>query len=218
MASLSSIIADDHPLFRMALQQAIAEVIGDEVRFTEDFEQTIEALSKQENTDLLFLDLKMPGNDGLTGLMNIISSFPNLSVIIVSAEESVQVIHKVMEMGACAFIPKSSSLDKMAEAVEHVLNGEFWVPDYINLDAIENTDTQNADIKENLSRLAQLTPNQLKVLKMMADGLLNKQIAYELNISESTVKQHSSQVLKKLGLNNRTQAGVIYKQLMSIEN
>jgi DNA-binding NarL/FixJ family response regulator len=218
MASLSSIIADDHPLFRMALRQAIAEVIGDEVRFTEDFEQTIEALSKQENTDLLFLDLKMPGNDGLTGLMNIISSFPNLSVIIVSAEESVQVIHKVMEMGACAFIPKSSSLDKMAEAVEHVLNGEFWVPDYINLDAIENTDTQNADIKENLSRLAQLTPNQLKVLKMMADGLLNKQIAYELNISESTVKQHSSQVLKKLGLNNRTQAGVIYKQLMSIEN
>lgn len=218
MASLSSIIADDHPLFRMALQQAIAEVIGDEVRFTEDFEQTIEALSKQENTDLLFLDLKMPGNDGLTGLMNIISSFPNLSVIIVSAEESVQVIHKVMEMGACAFIPKSSSLDKMAEAVEHVLNGEFWVPDYINLDAIENTDTQNADIKENLSRLAQLTPNQLKVLKMMADGLLNKQIAYELNISESTVKQHSSQVLKKLGLNNRTQAGVIYKQLTSIEN
>lgn len=218
MASLSSIIADDHPLFRMALQQAIAEVIGDEVRFTEDFEQTIEALSKQENTDLLFLDLKMPGNDGLTGLMNIISSFPNLSVIVVSAEESVQVIHKVMEMGACAFIPKSSSLDKMAEAVEHVLNGEFWVPDYINLDAIENTDTQNADIKENLSRLAQLTPNQLKVLKMMADGLLNKQIAYELNISESTVKQHSSQVLKKLGLNNRTQAGVIYKQLTSIEN
>jgi DNA-binding NarL/FixJ family response regulator len=218
MASLSSIIADDHPLFRMALQQAIAEVIGDEVRFTEDFEQTIKALSKQENTDLLFLDLKMPGNDGLTGLMNIISSFPNLSVIIVSAEESVQVIHKVMEMGACAFIPKSSSLDKMAEAVEHVLNGGFWVPDYINLDAIENTDTQNADIKENLSRLAQLTPNQLKVLKMMADGLLNKQIAYELNISESTVKQHSSQVLKKLGLNNRTQAGVIYKQLMSIEN
>jgi DNA-binding NarL/FixJ family response regulator len=218
MASLSSIIADDHPLFRMALQQAIAEVIGDEVRFTEDFEQTIKALSKQENTDLLFLDLKMPGNDGLTGLMNIISSFPNLSVIIVSAEESVQVIHKVMEMGACAFIPKSSSLDKMAEAVEHVLNGEFWVPDYINLDAIENSDTQNADIKENLSRLAQLTPNQLKVLKMMADGLLNKQIAYELNISESTVKQHSSQVLKKLGLNNRTQAGVIYKQLMFIEN
>lgn len=218
MASLSSIIADDHPLFRMALQQAIAEVIGDEVRFTEDFEQTIEALSKQENTDLLFLDLKMPGNDGLTGLMNIISSFPNLSVIVVSAEESVQVIHKVMEMGACAFIPKSSSLDKMAEAVEHVLNGEFWVPDYINLDAIENTDTQNADIEENLSRLAQLTPNQLKVLKMMADGLLNKQIAYELNISESTVKQHSSQVLKKLGLNNRTQAGVIYKQLTSIEN
>lgn len=218
MASLSSIIADDHPLFRMALQQAIAEVIGDEVRFTEDFEQTIEALSKQENTDLLFLDLKMPGNDGLTGLMNIISSFPNLSVIIVSAEESVQVIHKVMEMGACAFIPKSSSLDKMAEAVEHVLNGEFWVPDYINLDAIENTDTQNADIKESLSRLAQLTPNQLKVLKMMADGLLNKQIAYELSISESTVKQHSSQVLKKLGLNNRTQAGVIYKQLTSIEN
>ena len=218
MASLSSIIADDHPLFRMALQQAIAEVIGDEVRFTEDFEQTIKALSKQENTDLLFLDLKMPGNDGLTGLMNIISSFPNLSVIIVSAEESVQVIHKVMEMGACAFIPKSSSLDKMAEAVEHVLNGEFWVPDYINLDAIENSDTQNADIKENLSRLAQLTPNQLKVLKMMADGLLNKQIAYELNISESTVKQHSSQVLKKLGLNNRTQAGVIYKQLSAIEN
>jgi DNA-binding NarL/FixJ family response regulator len=218
MASLSSIIADDHPLFRMALQQAIAEVIGDEVSFTEDFDQTIEALNKQENTDLLFLDLKMPGNEGLTGLMKIISSFPNLSVIIVSAEESVHVIHKVMEMGACAFIPKSSSLDKMAEAVRHVLNGEFWVPDYINLDAIENTDTEHADIKENLSRLAQLTPNQLKVLKMMADGLLNKQIAYELNISESTVKQHSSQVLKKLGLNNRTQAGVIYKQLMSIEN
>lgn len=216
MHSLSSIIADDHPLFRVALQQAIAEVIGPQVVFTEDFEQTLVALNKQADTDLLFLDLKMPGSDGLTGLMKIQSEYPNLSIIIVSAEESIQTIYKVMQIGACAFIPKSSALDEMAEAVKTVLDGGIWVPSFIDLDAAE-TQTLNSQANENLMRLKQLTPNQLKVLKMMADGLLNKQIAYELNISESTVKQHSSQVLKKLGLNNRTQAGVIYKQIIAIE-
>ncbi|MCP9479724.1 response regulator transcription factor, partial [Marisediminitalea aggregata] len=135
-------------------------------------------------------------------------------VVIVSAEEDPTLIRRAIDLGASGYIPKSTPLPQIADAVNKVLDGEQWLPGNIN-DAISQLENQQD--KAFADKLAQLTPHQFKVLKMMADGLLNKQIAYELDISESTVKQHVSAVLRKLEVINRTKAGVLFKQMMNNE-
>jgi DNA-binding NarL/FixJ family response regulator len=213
MEKIKALIADDHPLFRNALKQALSDVLGDGLLESADFHSTMKQLNLHDDIDLLFLDLKMPGNSGLAGLSQIRAEFPNILIVVVSAEETPSLIVKALQLGASAFIPKSTSLESINEAVSDVLNGNEWLPENLThlgeQGSIDNNDA--------LKRIEQLTPHQLKVLRMMADGLLNKQIAYELDISESTVKQHASACLRKLNVNNRTQAGVIFKQLMSFE-
>jgi len=213
MEKTKALIADDHPLFRNALKQALSDVLGDGLLESADFHSTMKQLNLHDDIDLLFLDLKMPGNSGLAGLSQIRAEFPNILIVVVSAEETPSLIVKALQLGASAFIPKSTSLESINEAVSDVLNGNEWLPENLThlgeQGSIDNNDA--------LKRIEQLTPHQLKVLRMMADGLLNKQIAYELDISESTVKQHASACLRKLNVNNRTQAGVIFKQLMSFE-
>jgi DNA-binding NarL/FixJ family response regulator len=210
---MKALIADDHPLFRSALKQALGGVFGEQLFESADFESTLATLSANDDIDLIFLDLKMPGKSGLTGLSQIRAEFPNLLIVVVSAEESPRLISKALTLGASAFIPKSTSLDMINEAVAEVLDGREWLPNKSMLSVDGAFDEEEAL----LTRIEQLTPHQLKVLGLMADGLLNKQIAYELNISESTVKQHASACLKKLNVNNRTQAGVIFKQLMALD-
>ncbi len=213
MEKIKALIADDHPLFRNALKQALSDVLGDGLLESADFHSTMKQLNLHDDIDLLFLDLKMPGNSGLAGLSQIRAEFPNILIVVVSAEETPSLIVKVLQLGASAFIPKSTSLESINEAVSDVLNGNEWLPKNLT-----HLGEQGAiDSNDALQRIEQLTPYQLKVLPMMADGLLNKQIAYELDISESTVKQHASACLRKLKVNNRTQAGVIFKQLMSLE-
>ncbi|GAC28370.1 MAG: DNA-binding NarL/FixJ family response regulator [Bermanella sp.] len=213
MDKIKALIADDHPLFRNALKQALSDLLGDGLLESADFHSTIKQLNLHDDIDLLFLDLKMPGNSGLAGLSQIRAEFPNILIVVVSAEETPSLIVKALQLGASAFIPKSTSLELINEAVSDVLNGNEWLPE--NLTHLG--EHASIDGNDALQRIEQLTPHQLKVLRMMADGLLNKQIAYELDISESTVKQHASACLRKLNVNNRTQAGVIFKQLMSFE-
>jgi DNA-binding NarL/FixJ family response regulator len=212
------LIADDHPLFRNALKQVLMSqsmsvqeghaLHSEQIQEAQDLSSTIGALSADIDIDLLFLDLNMPGNDGLSSISTIRAQFPNLLIIIVSADEQEHTISKCIQLGASAYIPKSVDLSEIAQAVEQVLQGEQWLPKDIQL--TEHAPQETAFFEQ----LAQLTPHQLKVLGLIAKGLLNKQIAYELNISESTVKQHASAVLKKLGVYNRTQAGVIFNQVM----
>jgi DNA-binding NarL/FixJ family response regulator len=213
MDKIKALIADDHPLFRNALKQALSDVLGDGLLESADFHATIEQLNLHDDIDLVFLDLKMPGNSGLTGLSQIRAEFPNILVVVVSAEENPSLIIKALQLGASAFIPKSTTLESINDAVCEVLNGNEWLPENL----MHLGDQALTDENDALQRIEQLTPHQLKVLKMMADGLLNKQIAYELDISESTVKQHASACLRKLNVNNRTQAGVIFKQLMALD-
>jgi DNA-binding NarL/FixJ family response regulator len=213
MDKIKALIADDHPLFRNALKQALSDVLGDGLLESSDFHTTVEQLNLHNDIDLVFLDLKMPGNSGLTGLSQIRAEFPNILVVVVSAEENPSLIIKALQLGASAFIPKSTSLESINDAVSQVLSGNEWLPDNL----MHLGEHASSDANDALQRIEQLTPHQLKVLKMMADGLLNKQIAYELDISESTVKQHASACLRKLNVNNRTQAGVIFKQLMSLD-
>ena len=205
------LIADDHPLFRSAMCQALTEVVGNRLFEASSFSETLEQLHSQRDIELVFLDLNMPGNEGLAGLTEIQSLFPDVLVVIVSAQEEPAIIQKAITLGASGFIPKSASIACISQAVTQVLDGEQWLPDNM-AETIANLPPQD-DVTE---RLAQLTPHQFKVLKMVADGLLNKQIAHELDISESTVKQHVSAVLKKLNVINRTKAGVAFKHAMGM--
>lgn len=207
------LIADDHPLFRAAMCQALGDIVGPLILQASTLNETLSQLEANPDIDLVFLDVKMPGNDGLIGLSEVRARFPDVLVVMVTAIEDTNLIRKALALGACGFIPKSASIECIAEAVERVIDGEQWLPESVgNLtDKASETETDDFSVK-----LAMLTPHQLKVLRMVADGLLNKQIAYELDISESTVKQHVSAVLRKLNVINRTKAGIAFKHAMAV--
>ena len=196
------VIADDHPLFRDALEQTIASSLSDlEIRQAGSLENVIEILEGPDDFDLVLLDLKMPGVLGFSGLIFLRAQFPNTPVVVVSASEEAPVVRRIMELGASGFIPKSASMEDMQQAVKTVLAGEIWVPESIDLD--QDKPDEDADLAR---RMTTLTPQQMRVLMMLRDGLLNKQIAYKLNVSEATVKAHVSAILQKLNVDSRTQA------------
>lgn len=198
---LTIIIADDHPLFRGALRQALSG-IGSKTAIVEagDFETTRQAALDNPEADIMLLDLAMPGVSGLSGLIALRSEFVSLPVIVVSASEDHGTIRRAIDLGASGYIPKSASIDEIRQAVDEVLQGRLWVPPGMDL---AESDTEASDL---LRRLKSLTPQQSRVLGMLGEGLLNKQIAYELGVSEATIKAHVSAVLQKLGVDSRTQA------------
>ena len=207
-----AIVADDHPLFRSALKHAVLSTFGDNILESANFDETLVLLKTHQDVELVFLDLNMPGNQGLTGLTILRNHYPDVLVVIVSAEERPDIIKKAIDFGSSGYIPKSTPLPIITQAVGQILDGHIWVPDEMVNEVQQHN---NEEYKHFALRLEQLTPHQFKVLQLIADGLLNKQIAYELQVSESTIKQHVSAVLNKLGFNNRTQAGVMFKSVMS---
>jgi DNA-binding NarL/FixJ family response regulator len=200
--STTIIIADDHPLFRGALRQSVASIMPQarvmEASGMDDLNAT---LSQERDVDLILLDLTMPGVQGFSGLMSLRAQYPELPVVIVSATEEPTVIRRAMDFGASGFIPKSIDIDSIGGAIQAVLAGDTWTPPDVDLSATEDAET--ADL---VRRLGTLTPQQVRVLTMLSEGLLNKQIAYELGVSEATVKAHVSAILDKLGVDSRTQA------------
>ena len=200
--STTIIIADDHPLFRGALRQSVASIMPQarvmEASGMDDLNAT---LSQERDVDLILLDLTMPGVQGFSGLMSLRAQYPELPVVIVSATEEATVIRRAMDFGASGFIPKSIDIDSIGGAIQAVLAGDTWTPPDVDLSATEDAET--ADL---VRRLGTLTPQQVRVLTMLSEGLLNKQIAYELGVSEATVKAHVSAILDKLGVDSRTQA------------
>ncbi|WP_409423726.1 response regulator transcription factor [Pseudoalteromonas sp. RW-H-Ap-1] len=204
------LIADDHPLFREALKGALsAKFEGLEVFESSDFDSTLQVLSEQEDLDILLLDLHMPGNGDLYGLIRIREDYPSLPIAVVSGSEDVNIVSKVMGYGAMGFIPKSSSSDDIASAINQILEGDTWLPKELKnkVAEIEGEDREIA------AQVASLTPQQYRVLQYLHEGLLNKQIAYELHISEATVKAHITAIFRKLGVYNRTQAVLIAAKL-----
>ncbi|AXT37357.1 DNA-binding response regulator [Alteromonas sp. BL110] len=220
--SVKILIADDHPLFRAAMCHALTSVGHIELVETSTFPDTLTYLELNDDIDLLFLDLTMPGNEGLNGLAEVHARYPDVLVVVVTAQEEPDVMAKSFALGASGFVPKSASVDCIIEAVDTVLDGETWIPSSVQRpsDPLQHPVASNAsnvsDQDDFTVRLKQLTPHQLKVLQMVSDGLLNKQIAYELAISESTVKQHVSAVLRKLGVINRTKAGIAFKNAIHL--
>ncbi|MDR3373274.1 MAG: response regulator transcription factor [Ancalomicrobiaceae bacterium] len=196
------VIADDHPLFRGALRQAI-EVMVKGVTISEagSLDEVTALLERGEDVDLVLLDLNMPGVRGFSGLMYLRAQHPSVPVVVVSATEDPATIRRCMEFGAAGFISKSLGTNLIHEALSTVMAGGIWTPPGVNL-ASAHDDETSALVK----RLATLTPQQVRVLMMLSEGLLNKQIAYELDVSEATVKAHVSAILQKLDVDSRTQA------------
>ena len=195
-------IADDHPLFRGALREAVNGLFGRvEVAEAGTFEQVVERLETGTEVDLILLDLQMPGVRGFSGLMFLRAQYPSLPVAIVSANDDPVVIRHCMEFGAAGFLPKTLGVEALRDAIGRVLAGEMWAPPDVELAGAADAETAAL-----IGRLATLTPQQVRVLMMLSGGLLNKQIAYELGVSEATVKAHVSAILQKLGVDSRTQA------------
>lgn len=204
------IVADDHPLFREALQQALTNLL-EGVHFVEaDSFETLEiAAHDNEDADLVMLDLDMPGAHGFSALAWLRAQYPALPVVIVSAVSDPAVMRRAVDFGASGFIPKSSSLPIIADAVQAVLEGEVWLPET----ALSGDEEGGSEDRDLAGRIAALTPQQFRVLMMIADGLLNKQIAAELDVSEATIKAHVTAIFRKMGVRSRTQAAVAARRL-----
>ena len=201
-ATTRLVIADDHPLFRDALRQAVAGVVTSaRIDEASSFEELTALLDQDSDVDLVLLDLTMPGISGFSGLIYLRAQFPAIPVVIVSASDDGGTIRQSLDFGASGFIPKRFGVDTLRDAIMKVLDGDVWVP--ADTDLSSATDPELARLRD---RLVTLTPQQVRVLMMLSEGLLNKQIAYELGVSEATIKAHVSAILQKLGVESRTQA------------
>lgn len=203
------VIADDHPLFRGALKEALRSLENVSAIFEAgDFDTAKKLVGEAEDLDLVLLDLTMPGVSGLSGLIGLRALNASLPVVIVSAHDDVQTIRRALELGASGFISKSASMDDIRAAITTVLAGGVSIPKGIEL-GVE----QDAEMSKIIRRLQTLTPQQTRVLGMLSEGLLNKQIAYELSVSEATVKAHVSAILQKLDVDSRTQAVIMLSKV-----
>jgi DNA-binding NarL/FixJ family response regulator len=204
------LVADDHPLFRLALAQAVRGVVDEaEVDEADGFEAARHALNARPDTDLVLLDLHMPGSHGLMGLVALRGEFPSIAVVMISANDDPAVMRRALTYGAAGFIPKRTGLDDLAGTLRAILACE--IPAAPTAMAAE--DPAHADDRELAVRLASLSPQQLRVLGLVAEGLLNKQIADRLDIQERTVKAHMSAVFERLGVRTRTQASLLLRAL-----
>ena len=203
------LVADDHPLFREALRNAVSRVLpAAAIREADSVDALYALIEREPDADLLLLDLSMPGAHGFSALVHLRAHFPQLPVMVVSAREEPAVMRRALDHGAVGFLPKSADAATLGEAIDAVLAGDRWAP----ASALK-APAAGAEEHDAAQRVRDLTPQQFRVLQMLGDGLLNKQIAYELGVSEATIKAHMTAILRKLGANNRTQAVLIAGKL-----
>jgi len=202
MAAQRVIVVDDHPLFREAVKHALAMAFrGIAIAEAGTLDAVSNILAQDSDFDLVLLDLKMPGVQGFSGLVYLRAEYPSVPIAVVSANEDPNIMRRASDLGASGYIPKSSSAEIMKQAIAAVLRGDIWLPE----DAAGKSRHDN-EADQLARKLTTLTPQQIRVLMMLREGLLNKQIAYQLKVSEATVKAHVSAILQKLEVDSRTQA------------
>ncbi|MEZ5509653.1 MAG: response regulator transcription factor [Gammaproteobacteria bacterium] len=205
------LIADDHPLFRMALKQAVMQAFPQATIVEAENIDNLERLTESgAQFAFILLDLHMPGAHGFSGLIFMRERYRSIPLIVVSASEEPTIIHKALEYGADGFIPKSAAIDVIVQAIEKICAGERWLPSHVMPQSQPVLNEQDRDLAKSI---ASLTPQQFRVLGMLAEGQLNKQIAFDLNVSEATVKAHMTAIFRKLGVRNRTQAVIRLQEL-----
>jgi DNA-binding NarL/FixJ family response regulator len=206
------LIADDHPLFREALRATLqSRFEGADFVESDNLESTLAAILNNKKLNLVLLDLNMPGCEHFYGLIRVRECFPELPIIVISASDSATTISKSIAYGAKGFVSKAAAVDTLEVAIQKVLDGEVWIPEELK-DRVDNISQEQLDIA---AKVAELTPKQFQVLNFLQDGQLNKQIAFEMDVTEATVKAHISAIFKKLGVNTRTQAALLVDKLQS---
>lgn len=209
MSDTTIVIGDDHPLVQAALRDALGKAMpGVAIVECPTLDAVMEAVAaRPEEIDLVLLDLNMPGTHGFAGLFLMQAHHPTVPVAIISALQDSGTIARALAYGASGYIPKSLTMAAMADAIRAILSGEVWAPP---ASAGIPAEADEADLAR---RFASLSPQQMRILMMIVDGKLNKQIAGDLNVSEQTVKVHVSTILRKLNAVSRTQAAVIAGRL-----
>lgn len=212
MTDLSQVlIIDDHPLFREALSAAVSLAYpATRSREVSTLDDAISVLEADRDFDIALLDLNIPGVTGFEGLLRLRTLHPRLPVLVVSGLENEQIIDEAITYGAAGFLPKSLGREVLATAIGTIMAGDVYVPDRMSQSSSAEADNDKHLIIE---RLLSLTPQQLRVLFMLREGLLNKQIAYELDVGATTVKKHVSEILRKLCVHSRTQAVIEVSKL-----
>jgi DNA-binding NarL/FixJ family response regulator len=205
------LIVDDHPMFREALRGAVKFALADADIFEAgSIEAAREALRDKAGVEIVLLDLSLPGTSGFDGLVLLRSSFPRIPIMIVSGLDDPRIVQEAIRLGAAGFVPKSVDKATLAKALSEVLSGSVFIPDELAQGLATPCAAGTSDIA---ARLAELTPAQVRVLQLIRHGRLNKQIAHELGVSETTVKAHVSEILRKLNVVSRTQAVIETAQL-----
>jgi DNA-binding NarL/FixJ family response regulator len=200
---MKCLIADDHPLFRDALAALISgHGIGAEVSHAENVATLYETVEKEGVPDVLLLDLHMPGATGFSALSWFVGNFRDKPVIVISANTHPDTVRRAIDHGAAAFLSKSTPSEVIVDCLQRVVAGEYGIHPGLTL-GDQGASLQALDVAD---ALASLTPQQFRVTSMLAEGLLNKQIAYELNVKEATIKAHMTEIFRKLGVQSRTQA------------
>ena len=208
------LIVDDHPLFRDALKLSLTQkpsvlALSDsgQVGFAASLEEALAILGHNEDVDLVLLDLHLPGNDGFLGLLELRKAYPTIAVLVISGNDDPSVIGKARACGAAGFLSKSMAAESVLQAVKGVLLGEEYWPEG------EHSIEVDSELSDIARRINQLTDQQLRVLRHLQIGRLNKQVAYDLEISEATVKAHVTAIFRKLNVLNRTQAVILANRL-----
>ncbi len=210
MAQPTLIIADDHPLFRAALREVVGrQIAGAQIIEVSSLDALQAAIANHPDSDMVLLDLRMPGARGLSSLLYLRAEYPTVPIVVVSASEDPCVVQRTLDFGASGFIPKSASIETIGDSLRAVLDGGICAPPLP-----ERRSKAEEQDREQARRLSTLTPQQLKVLVMLAEGQSNKYIAAHLAITEATVKAHITGILRKLGIERRTQAAVLAQRLM----
>lgn len=213
MGATRILIVDDHPLFREALKQAVSGGVANaSVTLAGSLDAATAILDKDDEFDLILLDLRMPGVQGLSGLIYLRAQYPNVPVVVITASDDQSLVQKALNLNASGFIPKTSGIETIISAVNAVLRGDIWVPE-----SYQQPSAADKEAEEIARRVATLTAQQIRVLMMLKEGLLNKQIAYELNVSEATIKAHVSAILQKLNVSSRTQAVIAASRIDGVQ-
>lgn len=209
---LRLLIVDDHPLFCEALESAIRlENLDAEILVANSIDSALEVLTVNPRVDLALFDLFMPGTTGLSGLVRVRMAHPHLPLMVVSGCEDAQTVRDLLAMGIAGFVSKSTSRRELARSITEVLQGSIYLSEQFK--GIDRPQKSELEHREMMERLRSLTPQQLRVLEMIRNGLQNRQIAFELHIAETTVKAHVSAVLHKLNVYSRTKATIEFGRL-----
>ena len=206
------LVADDHPLFRSALVHTLSKAKpGCDISEVGSLSELLSQLKHDDDIDLLLLDLHIPEAFGFTGLIQVLEHYEHIPVLVVSGNDNADVIHQAILLGASGFLVKSAANEDIVQAVNAVLAGQNWLPTDLPPPSAELSEALPAE------RIAALTPQQLRVLTMVSEGLYNKQIADELHVTDATVCAHVTEIFRKLGVTNRTQAVILFSRLQ-LEN